>query len=565
MDNYQQKQNKSNMSSRNSPNIFALVVEQDNQDFDDEYFDCNDGRSTDLPATPVSPHQLMASQHLYMGKTGGAEPPQRCFKCEKCVVPDCLHNDQQDTVCVMCIFGMQCVHLLAASPCKLWSRSDKMELKNTLHGLMEEYTKPLRKLGVDCKNIQGITYAFKEDLSQLSKYEADLDPEQLVAMRAVATIFPTAELLKSSGFRNVRSPHKENVSNTDSTTVDTENTLHLTTGQDQLEVTEQMVQVHNTQNTENVMAAQESQVVNFDNLIGSGQHIVDSGDAFSTQSTAQGNEHISEHFAGIHSNQEQNMQQFASLQGDYEVETPQQNDQEIQILQSPQPTYNTQSAQHLEDLFGGGIAESRQQNLFVFGAMDATDSQQFGTNIDAVQNTNTGIAINTSIQQSIAPNTAAQQSDNGKGTQCSSTTTIVAHQTAVSTGMQGSSAPTMGAQHSTGMQYSGATGTKSQQSAVGTGTQGINNPSVGPQQLAAGSGIQHSGAPGAQLHHGSAPGAQLHHGAALATSVHNSNPNTGMQYNGANNTGTTSVTTRNPITSTLQQTQAQMQAQMQQQ
>ena len=45
--------------------------------------------------------------------------------------------------------------------------------------------------------------------------------------------------------------------------MDTENTLHLTTGQDQLEVTEQMVQVHNTQNTENVMAAQESQVVNF--------------------------------------------------------------------------------------------------------------------------------------------------------------------------------------------------------------------------------------------------------------------------------------------------------------
>ena len=450
---------------------------------------------------------------------------------------------------------------------------------------MEEYTKPLRKLGVDCKNIQGITYAFKEDLSQLSKYEADLDPEQLVAMRAVATIFPTAELLKSSGFRNVRSPHKENVSNTDSTTVDTENTLHLTTGQDQLEVTEQMVQVHNTQNTQNVMAAQESQVVNFDNLIGSGQLIAHLGDAFGMQGAAQGNEHISEHFAGIHSNQEQNMQQFAGLQGNYEVETLQHNDQEIQILQPPQPTYNTQSAQHLEDLFGGGIAESREQNLFVFGAMDATDSQQFGTNIDAVQNTNTGTAINTGIQQSIAPNTAAQQSGNGIGTQCSSTTTTVTHQTAVITSMQCSSAPPIAAQHSTGIQYSNATSTNSQQSAVGTGTQGSNNPSVGPQQLAPGSGVQHSGAPdaqlhhrgtpgarvyhggapGAQMHHGGASGAQSHHGAALATSVHNSNPNTGMQYNGANNTGTTSVTTRNPITSTLQQTQAQMQAQMQQQ
>ena len=251
------------------------------------------------------------------------------------------------------------------------------------------------------------------------------------------------------------------------------------------------------------------------------------------------------------------MQQFAGLQGNYEVETLQHNDQEIQILQPPQPTYNTQSAQHLEDLFGGGIAESREQNLFVFGAMDATDSQQFGTNIDAVQNTNTGTAINTGIQQSIAPNTAAQQSGNGIGTQCSSTTTTVTHQTAAITSMQCSSAPPIAAQHSTGMQYSNATSTNSQQSAVGTGTQGSNNPSVGPQQLTPGSGVQHSRAPGAQL--------QLHHGAALATQVQYSNPNAGMQYNGATNTGTTSVTQKIPITSTLQQSTTQIQAKMQQQ
>ena len=118
------------MSSRNSPNIFTLLVDTENQDFDDEFYDCNEGRSTDLPAFPVSDDTLMASQRLYMGKSAGASQIVRCFKCENCVVPDCINNQEQSTICILCIYGMQCMHLLGESPCTLWSRQDKIELKN---------------------------------------------------------------------------------------------------------------------------------------------------------------------------------------------------------------------------------------------------------------------------------------------------------------------------------------------------------------------------------------------------------------------------------------------------
>ena len=212
-----------------SPNfdVFTLLVDPTRQEVEEDFYD--DGRSSDIPQPVSKDFDLISFERLNMGQTAGASANVRCNKCEKCVIPDCVHNPNKDIICVLCVFGHSCMELMMTAPCQDWTRAESLASKSVLQALMPQYSKPLKALGVDIKTIQGIEYAFKDDLGHLVRNESELDTEQLTAMKAVLTNFPTAQLNKISGFNNARSPVKENVQlNTQPNTVTQSDTDTLT-------------------------------------------------------------------------------------------------------------------------------------------------------------------------------------------------------------------------------------------------------------------------------------------------------------------------------------------------
>ena len=182
------------MESSENLNLLTLLVEPHPED--DQHSDDMD-RTDDFSFLTVSNTQdLIQFERLHKGNQGSAsEQTHRCNVCEQCVKPNCVENMIGEDICVSCVMGDEC---LVKEACVQWSRSQSNGYKAGLVSNMSEHTSVLKSLGCDVKTKEGINVTFRRDLGLMVKESGILNSEQLLAMKAIVTLFPTAQLIKDT-------------------------------------------------------------------------------------------------------------------------------------------------------------------------------------------------------------------------------------------------------------------------------------------------------------------------------------------------------------------------------
>ena len=180
-------------SSENFNLLTVLVEQQPEEDQPTEEMDRNDEPSFLSVSTT---HDLIQFERLHKGNQGNQmENTQRCNKCENCIQPDCMQNVNKEEICVSCVMGAEC---LLKDTCTQFSRNQANGYKAGLMSNMPHHTAVLKSLKCDIKTKDGIQVTFKKDLGLMVQERHTLNNEQLMAMQAIVTLFPTATLVKDT-------------------------------------------------------------------------------------------------------------------------------------------------------------------------------------------------------------------------------------------------------------------------------------------------------------------------------------------------------------------------------
>ena len=185
----------------NTTPICAMLVDT-NVENEEEFEEV--GRDQDVPPLTVSTNYISnTSEQLQMGSHSGMTNPIRCKKCTNCIMPTCIMDDK-DIICVSCVVGQECMQQSVSHPCVEWARTQGNAVKTASIHAANTSTKILKSMGVNVKTIQTVDYVFKNDISSMIKSSSDLNDDQLNVMRAIVTLFPTAQLTKSTKFNTDR-------------------------------------------------------------------------------------------------------------------------------------------------------------------------------------------------------------------------------------------------------------------------------------------------------------------------------------------------------------------------